>query len=276
MISKIEPFKLKERKKIVRILFLLILIFETYLYYSNTLLHQLKKPLLKLLDLDVTYYVFHFLKIPATIINNSFLSFSFDLILFILIILIIIYPLKRFLIVSFFILFFTYLITRNSYGVFHEHLFNGVIFAVFPFIFRSNLTTKYLWEFTRYIHLFIYSSAFLWKIGRFSFFDSNQLSSIIELNLTSYMLENPKTYFTYFYKSILLHPYFLFLIGLIGLLLEALFLIGFFTKKYDSYLFFLGIFIHCFFWIFADAFYFPILLISLSLLNFKKITQIND
>jgi hypothetical protein len=275
MISKIEPFKLKERKKVVRILFILILIFEIYLYYSNTLLYQLKEPVLKLLDLDITYYIFHFLKIPETIINNSLLSLSFDLILFFLIILIIIFPLKRFLILTYLILFFIYLITRNSYGVFHEHLFNGVIFAVFPFIFKSNLTTKYLWEFTRYLHLFIYFSAFLWKIGRFSFFDSNQLSSIIELNLTSYMLENPKTYFTYFYKSILLHPYLLFLMGLMGLLFEALFLIGFFTKKYDSYLFFLGIFIHCFFWIFADAFYFPILLISLSLLNFNKITHRN-
>jgi len=155
MSSIIEPFKINERKKIIRILFLLILIFEIYLFYSNTLTHQLKQPVLKLLDLDITYYIFHFLKIPETIINNSTLCITFDITIFTLILSIIVFPLKRFLIISFYILFFTYLIIRNSYGVFHEHLFNGVIFAVFPFIFRNNLTSKYIWEFTRYIHLFI-------------------------------------------------------------------------------------------------------------------------
>ena len=68
--EKIKPFETEERKKIVRILFGVILAFEFYLFISNTLLHQLCEPAFKFLDFDITYWIFNFLSIPSFITQN--------------------------------------------------------------------------------------------------------------------------------------------------------------------------------------------------------------
>jgi hypothetical protein len=59
-------------------------------------------------------------------------------------------------------------------------------------------------------------------------------------------------------------------IGIAGLLLEGIYVIGFFTKKYDKFFFFLGFISHILFWFIADAFLFPILILNITLLNFQS------
>lgn len=266
----INEFQNIEKKKIIRIIFLCAIAFEIYLYYSNTLIHQLQNPSFFFLDYDLTYWFLFFLKIPQTIINNRFLSYSLDVSIISLSIICFLYPLKKYFIILFIISLFLYLIIRNSYGLFHEHLYYGFLFILIPFTFKNNLIAKYLWEFVRYIQFFIYFSAFLWKACRFHFFDYNHMMSIFQFNISSYIFQNPNTIFSSIYTTLLPHSNLIYVCGLLGLLFEAIYVIGFFTKKYDLFFFYLGIFNHLFFWFFADAFLFPVLILNLTLLRFNN------
>jgi len=276
MNSIVSPFEVHERRKIVRFIFGTIIFIEIYLLLSNTLLHQFQQPVFKYLDLDITYYLFHTTRIHSFLIGNHIISMAFDYALFGFSILCFLHPLKRVYLIGFYSFFFCYLITRNTYALSHDHLFHGVIFAVFPFLFRSNITAKFLWEFVRYIHLFVFSSAFFWKLFRGSCFEYNHLESIIKLNLTSYLIENPKSIYTDLYTWLFLHPDILYTLWVLAIAMEALFIIGFFTKKYDLKLFYIGISLHICFYFFADALYFPILIMSFSLLNFNRSIKKNE
>ncbi len=268
--EKIKPFEIHERKKIVRILFGVILAFEFYLFISNTLLHQLCEPAYKFLDFDITYWIFNFLSIPSFITQNHIIASIFDSTLFILTVCCFLFPLNRKLLISFYSIFFIYLVSRNTFGLFHEHLFNGVIFTVLPFLFSNNLTSKFLWEFARYVHYFIYFSAFLWKFFRGNYLEFDYFTNVFKFNQSSYIFNNPDSVFSSIYLSLFPHTTLLYIVGLAGLFLEAIYIIGFFTKKYDKFFFFLGFFSHIFFWFFADAFLFPILILNLTLLNFQS------
>ena len=271
----ISPFDIDERKKITRIIFTLILLLEIYLFFSNSFIHQFQQPVFKSLGLDLTYYGFHWIGIPNLIIRNPQIALIFDISLIALTVLCFLFPLKKIYLILFYLFFFTFFITVNSYSLFHKHTFMGVIFGVFPFLFTNNTTSKMLWEFTRYIHLFIYFSAFLWKVFRGSFFEFDHFQTIMESIFHSYLFESPTTFFAGVYRFLLIDPSILYILGLIGLFLEGIFLIGFFTKKYDRSLFLIGIILHISFWFFADAILSPLLILSLSLLNVRTVTK-ND
>ena len=63
-----------------------------------------------------------------------------------------------------------------------------------------------------------------------------------------------------------------FYIGFIaGTILEGLFIVGFFTRKYDKYLLIFSIFLPLGFWFTADAYFFEFLILSLTLVNFHAL-----
>ncbi|HEY8894253.1 MAG TPA: hypothetical protein VIM79_05545, partial [Niastella sp.] len=56
-----------------------------------------------------------------------------------------------------------------------------------------------------------------------------------------------------------------------GTILEGLFIVGFFTRKYDKYLLIFSILLPLGFWFTADAYFFEFLILSLTLVNFHAI-----
>jgi hypothetical protein len=270
MEPEINYFNDYQRKRITRLVFVLVLINQCYLFTSNILFHQLCQPVFKFPDLDIVYWLIHLLQIPQLITGNITIAYFLDALLFILPILCILYPLKRFLIIGFLILFFVYFILFNSYSLFHCHSFIGILFIAIPFAFKNNKMVSYLWEAVRYFVCFIFFSAFLWKLYRGSAFNSDQLLAIMQDNWAAYLTFHEKTFLTGLYSYLLQHPLLLRIFWFVGIfLLEGVFVVGFFTKKYDKYLLISSIFLQIGFWFFADAFMFPILFLSLTFLNFN-------
>jgi hypothetical protein len=60
---------------------------------------------------------------------------------------------------------------------------------------------------------------------------------------------------------------------LAGVVMEGLFIIGFFTRKYDKYLLALAIVLTLGFWLIADAYFFQFMVLSLTLINFHKLYE---
>jgi hypothetical protein len=56
-----------------------------------------------------------------------------------------------------------------------------------------------------------------------------------------------------------------------GMIIEGLFIIGFFTRKYDKLLLIFSILLPFGFWLTADAYFFEFLILSLTLVNFHTI-----
>lgn len=253
-----------QRTLLCRLVFAFIFFFLLYYQYSNTMAHQLQSPVLIFPYVDITYWIFHLLKIPDFITHNYFAASCFDSLLFITCILSFLFPGRRIFITSFFILYFTYYIIFNSYSTQHTHSKAGMLLATIPFMVPDKMF-YYLWEATRYFTLFIYTDAFLWKLLRFSIFKKDHGSLVIKKNFAGFLYYNSNSYLANSFKWLLEHPVIIQTIFLAGFMLEGCFIIGFFTKRFDKYLFVISILLPVGFLYLSDAFFFELLVLSFTL-----------
>lgn len=260
----------KKRILICRIVFTFILFALIYAALSNTLFHQLQSPVLKYPYVDPAYWMMHLLRIPDAIVSNYTVAYVFDILLFANCIGCIAYPFKKIFIIAFLLIYFIYFITFNSYGAHHTHAWVGILLAPIPFLFRNDITFSLLWQALRYYTLFIYASAFLWKLFRLSFLNDNHGLLILKNNLTSYLYYTPGSVLSKFYMWLLQHPSWANGMYIFGFILEGTFITGFFTKQYDKYLFMFSFILVIGFWFLADAGFFQLLILSLTLINFNK------
>lgn len=259
-----------KRILLCRIVFCFILFVLIYLSISNTLFHQLQSPVLKYPYVDPVYWLMHLLRIPDVIISNYTVAYVFDILLFASCISIIIYPLKRIFIIVFLLTYFVYFITFNSYGGHHTHAGVGILLVSIPFLFRKNITFSLAWQALRYYTLFIYVSAFFWKLFRLSFMNQDQGLLILKNNLAAYLYYNPGNALSKFYWWLLQNPVWVNAMYIGGFILEGIFIIGFFTKRYDKYLLFFSLIMVIGFWLLADALFFQLLILSFTLVNFNN------
>lgn len=260
----------ESRVLLQRMVFLFILFALIYLGISNTLFHQLQSPALKYPYVDPAYWLMHFLRIPDFIISNYTMALVFDILLFGSCISCIVIPQKRIFIIIFLSAYFIYFIAFNSYGAHHTHPGAGILLIPVPFLFRKNINFSLLWQGLRYYTLFIYVSAFLWKLFRLSFLNENHGLLILKNNLATYLYYNPDSLLSTFYWWLLQNPAIPNAMYIAGFIIEGMFIIGFFTKRYDKYLLFFSIIMITGFWLLADALFFQLLILSFTLVNFKK------
>lgn len=252
-----------------RIVFAIILYNLILTAFSNTLIHQLRAPVLKSPYVDPTYWVMHLLHLPELISSNIYLAWLLDILLFATCIGALIFPRQKWIIGLYIAFYFVYTIIFNSYGIDHTHPQIVFLITPVPFLF-SQKAFSYTWEGLRYFFLFSYSAAFLWKFLRFSWLQSDQGVLIMKRNLAPYLYYNPDTFLANVYVWFLNNPFWVNAIFIIGFIAEGAFIIGFFTKKYDKYLFFLSLALLLGFWFLADAVFYGQVIYSLTLLHLKS------
>lgn len=258
-----------------RIVFTIILIDLVFTAFSNTLIHQLQSPVLKFPYVDPTFWAMHLLRIPELISSNLSIAWIWDIVLFLSCIGVIFFPKKKWLIAVFIIFYFVYYIIFNSFGLHHTHSLIPVLITPIAFLY-SKKSFSFAWQGLRYFLLFSYSAAFLWKFFRFSWLESNQGLLIAKENLTPYLYFNPQTRLAGLYVWFFNHPVFLETIFLSGFFLEGVFIIGFFTRKYDKILFIISLLLPFGFWFLADAVFYEMVILSLTLLPVSTITKFSN
>lgn len=270
--EKVKEDIIPDRKKILlcRIIFVFILFALIYAAFSNTLLHQLHSPVITYPYVDPVYWLMHLIRIPDVIVSNYYVSCVFDLLLFATCLGCIVYPLKKCIITLFLLIYFIYFVTFNSYGAHHTHAGVGILLAPIPFLFGSNISFSLMWQALRYYTLFIYASSFFWKLFRLSFLNDKHGLLILKNNLTPYLYYNPDTVLSNCYLWLLQNPFWANAMYISGFILEGTFIIGFFTRKYDKYLLLFSIIMIIGFWFLADAFFFQLLILSFTLINFNN------
>ncbi len=93
----------------------------------------------------------------------------------------------------------------------------------------------------RYYCIFVLFSAFCWKWSRGSLFFPNQLSEILKRQHIDYLIDFPDAYFSQFIRYLIANPSLSNLFWYSGWVVEAVFVVGFFTRTYDKL--FLGLFL---------------------------------
>ena len=142
----------------------------------------------------------------------------------------------------------------------------GILIITIPFWFRNNKSFSLLWEGVRYFTVFIYFSAFLWKLLRGSVFHPGQGLGIFLNGGGSNLIYNPDSLFGGWYAYAVSHPSFAQWVMLAGVAMEAIFIIGFFTRRFDLALFVIPFLFHTITWIFLDVFFFELLILNLAFL----------
>lgn len=261
------------RNTLARLVFASIFCSLVYGLASNVLLHQLRAPVLSYLYLDPVFWLAEISGIPRAVGSSFFLSLTVDISLFGTTLLAVFFPSKRIFPCLFFIFYFLYFIIFNTYGAHHTLNKAGILLMPLAFVVKPSRFAQ-LWQGLRYYTLFIFASAFIWKLVRLSWLNSMQGELILKKNISAYLTYHPDTRLAKIYFMLLEHPAILHVMFLGGFLLEGSFVIGFFTKRYDKVLLLFMFVLVGGFWFMADAFFGEILIFGFTLLPLKLLPSL--
>jgi uncharacterized membrane protein YphA (DoxX/SURF4 family) len=85
----------------------------------------------------------------------------------------------------------------------------------------------------RIIFILIFFSAGLWKLRVGGVFNTDEMSGILLLQHKQILAANTDSFFAHTIQWLILHPAISYMLYLLGLMAELLFVIGFFTRRYD-------------------------------------------
>lgn len=259
------------RRLIAYVAFAIVLISISYRWYSGVMLHQMQEPVMRYAYVDPTYWLAMIIQLPQLLTSNFWVALFFDIALIATASAALVNVRQRIAALLYTILIALYILCFNTYGMHHTHCLVGMLFIGIPFMARRDQSFTFLWDGLRYFTLWIYSSAFLWKFCRGILWNPNQsLADVLENN-AAYLAYNPDSYLAQFLWWIIDHPTLLMILFILTILGEGLFIIGFFTKRFDLVLFFLSIVFHIATFITVDVVFFELWILSLVFLPWNTI-----
>ncbi|MDG1332070.1 MAG: hypothetical protein P8P74_07060 [Crocinitomicaceae bacterium] len=234
------------RKRITRLVFGWLLLVMLYQWWANLMISQLESPVLLRVDLDLTYWFVHLSGVGELFRSSYSSALTFDILLTVLCLITALFPKRTIFPIVTGVLYLIYCVLLNSYQCWHYHNLITLILLIIPFCFRSLKTFSMLFAGLRYAVAYVYASAAIWKLFRGSVFNEGQMQWLIEHNYVDRLavegyqlnfLEN-----TMFQLSN--YPTLSSIALIVGIAMEASFLVAFFTRKFDRYLIIIGVVFH--------------------------------
>lgn len=263
------------RTRLTRWVFGWLFLVLLYQWSADLMISQLESPVLLRVDLDLTYWLVHLTGIGEFFRASYFAAFSFDFFLMVLCLVAVLFPKRTIVPILTGLLFLIYCVLLNSYQCWHYHNLITLILLIVPFCFRSLKTFSILFAGLRYAVAYIYASAAIWKLIRGSVFNEGQMKWLIqhnyvdrlavegyELNFLENMMFQLSNYSTL--SSIAL---------IIGVAMEASFLIAFFTRKFDRHLIIIGVVFHLITAVLVDVSFLQLWVLFLVFLPADRITS---
>ena len=208
-------------------------------YCQGLLLHQLHLAPFLSVEADNFYWIWHALQFVEFSIQYYWIGLSLDIILAIIITQGIIGKVKKYTGVLFILLFTNYFICYNSVATHHEHTLVALFFMQFILLIERPKHFVLTFIALRYYVIFIFFSAFLWKMCRGSLFHPQQMTSLLQQQHVEYLISYPNSYYSSFINYLIQQETLANLLWYGGWCLELAFVIGFWTRKWDKLLLFL-------------------------------------
>jgi len=234
------------RTRLTRIVFGWLFLVVLYQWWASLMISQLEAPVLLRVDLDLTYWLVHMSGIGELFQSSYAFALIFDLLLSILCLIAVIFPKRIIFPILTGVFYLIYCILLNSYQCWHYHNLITLIWLILPFCFRSLKTFSLLFAGLRYAVAYIYASAAIWKLIRGSVFNDGQMQWLIEHNYVDRLAVDG--YQLNFLESVMFqlsnYPTAANIALILGVAMEASFLVAFFSRKFDRYLIIIGVFFH--------------------------------
>ena len=144
-------------------------------------------------------------------------------------------------------------VTLNSFQTLHTHYLAGLFFASIPFCFHRETIQNLLWQGVRYYTCWVYSCAFLWKFCRGFWQYPLHAKAIILAENATYLAQHHDNFIAKIQIWLIANPSFAHVLLDVGMVVQALFIVGFFTKKLDKWLFILPFLFHGLTYILLDV-----------------------
>jgi hypothetical protein len=247
-----------------------------YRWSAGVLPHQWGAPVLVQPNLDLTYWLF-IGSGAAYFFSNGAPAYCLSFLLLGLPILNIFYrnkPISAYISGFYSLILMIYALLFNTYSSIHTSYLYGLWFASLAFWAFDAARFGLAWQALRYYTCWIYASAFGWKLVRGFWNYPLHAKAIIMHENAAYLLQNPNTYLAQALNFLIQHEQFAHYFLNIGMLIQGAFIIGFFTKKYDKWLFWLPFFFHFMTYFLLDVAFFEFLILQLVFVkNEDKIKQ---
>jgi hypothetical protein len=129
-----------------------------------------------------------------------------------------------------------YLLLANIFWQVHPEPF--ILFFLLALVFTTRRPDRFYLLITgcRYYFLYIFVSAAIWKIARGAVFNGEEMSRILLIHHADLLTGTCSSISCRFYQWLILRPALSQSLFIAGALLEASFLIGFFTRRFDRWL----------------------------------------
>lgn len=253
--------------------FALLLLFMRFI--SNVLLSQVGRPAVVFKQKELLYHLFVQSGTVQFITSNYLIAALFDALLFFLPVLFILTK-RRVYVCLFSLAMLVYFMAFNVITGHHYHGLAGLVVISIPFWSKNENRFNLLWEGARYYLLYIFASAALWKLLRGSAFEPQQMVNILKAQQLDLLIQQPDSVRAAIAQYLIAHPAVAHTVLVTNVLLQLSFLIGFFTKRFDTVLLALCV-------VFVAANYFAmsivsaeLLILCITLLNFKQMQKIQD
>ncbi|MBK8659042.1 MAG: hypothetical protein IPN22_09275 [Bacteroidetes bacterium] len=240
-----------------------------YRFMSEGMFTQMSQPVLASSESEWIYTWFLSTGIASFIVSHTWASILFDLSLFALPILLVLY-FNRWLAICFTALTLVYFLSFNVIAMHHYHGLIGVLLLSIPFWFTSSTKFTLAWDGVRYYFLYIFASAAIWKLMRGSVFNPEQMSWILKGQQLDYLLQHPTGIRTEILSYLIVNTAVSHLLLLANTLLQLSFIIGFFTKRYDKLLLYAAVLFSIANYIVMGIASFELLILCLTLFDWSK------
>jgi hypothetical protein len=251
-----------------------------YRLLTYSLVHQMQQPVLYETDFDYTYWLYHATGIPRLLAGNKAIAWIFDLLLlFFTSYAWVTAGRRRWVVLGCAIGWTLYGLTYNSYSHHHNISIIGMMVLPYAFLVQKEKKFRLLWEGCRYFYLYIFADAFIQKaLIRHSLFFLPNGAEFIKTNQALYMVQHPDSLLTGLYAWVIIHPMAAYTGMLTMVLLQGCMIVGFFTRKWDRWLFWIPILFHTVNLLFVDVFFYELLILNLTLLPivFQSETRANN
>lgn len=189
--------------------------------------------------LDNTMWLFHFTGISSILISHIFLAYLIDILLIILFFALIFYQSRIFILFIFFI----FIIHTFTYQIFSGHFHKlDVVIPLFLFAgLWQDKQRQLLWEGIRYYLIFVMISSAFYKVINGAILFPPHFANVLIAQHADIGILHSHTITTDISQLLIAYPYLGWVVFIMLFLLQAVFVIGFFTKKFDAFLFILVI-----------------------------------
>jgi hypothetical protein len=231
-------FHFHNRNTFAKIVFGYFLVLLIYRYYSSSFLIFAVGQPVKGPDLDYAFWLSHLTGFPHFIIQHYWASLFIDSGVVIFALACFFSNKHRAVFCTLLLLFFfVQRMTLESYACTHSKSMSTVFIALLPFCFKKDVTFSLVAEFSRYFLIYVLVASAFYKFYNGGLSDPSNFATVLVNQHSDLAILNP-SHICYKVASFLIaRPAVAGTSYVLLFLIQAIFIIGFFTKKYDRFLF---------------------------------------